>query len=463
MSESAARRESESHLAEDFVLSPDFVRRVVIALDVGDDRAVQDLVEPLHAADMADLVGLLRPFERRALIAALGHGLDAEVLSELDEDVRDDVLRVIEPEVLADAVAELDSDDAIYLLEDMAEERQKEVLSFVPERERIAVELGLQYPEYSAGRLMQRDVIAVPDFWSVGQVIDFAREGKDLPEDFFEIFVADAQMRPIGSLPLGRLLRHQRKTQLTDIMETEPVMIPAQMEQEEVAYLFQQYHLVSAPVVDEAGRLVGMLTVDDIIEVIQDENEEDVLALGGVGEEGMSDTVLTTTRRRFSWLFVNLLTAVLASLVISFFDESIEQVVALAILMPIVASMGGNAGTQTLTVAVRALATRDLTAANAFRIVMRESLVGSLNGVLFAVIMGLVAYLWFQSVELGVVVGVAMIINLALAGLSGILVPLSLQRMGADPALASTVFVTTVTDIAGFFVFLGLATIVLMG
>ncbi len=451
------------HMA-DFVLSPDFVRAVVEALDATDDAEVRRLVEPLHVADVADLLEIIRPFERRALIRALGDALDPEVLSELDEDVRDDVLAVIEPAVLAEAVTALDNDDAVYLLEDLEEERQKEILSHVPDRERAAVELGLQYPEYTAGRLMQRDVIAVPESWVVGQVIDYARETDDLPYEFFEVVVVDPMHRPVGTVPLSRLLRQKRDVALRDILDEDAITIAATMAQEEAAYLFQQYHLVSAPVVDDAGRLLGMLTVDDMIEVIQDEAEEDVRALAGVdGDEGLSDPVFRTMRRRFSWLFINLLTAVFASIVISLFDASIQEIVALAVLMPIVASMGGNAGTQTLTVAVRALATRDLTPTNALRIVFREGLVGTLNGLTFAVIMGLVAVLWFQNVALGAVVAVAMVINLALAGLSGILIPLSLQRAGADPALASTVFVTTVTDVAGFFVFLGLASIVLIG
>ncbi len=450
------------HMA-DFVLSPDFVRAVVEALDATDDAEVRRLVAPLHVADVADLLEIIRPFERRALIRALGDALDPEVLSELDEDVRDDVLAVIEPVVLAEAVTALDNDDAVYLLEDLEEERQQEILAHVPDRERAAVELGLRYPDYTAGRLMQRDVIAVPESWAVGQLIDYARETEDLPYEFFEVFVVDPMHRPVGTVPLSRLLRQKRDVALRDILDEDAITVSATMLQEEAAYLFQQYHLVSAPVVDDAGRLLGMLTVDDMIEVIQDEAEEDVRALGGVGDEGLSDPVLRTMRQRFSWLFINLLTAVLASIVISVFEQSIEQVVALAVLMPIVASMGGNAGTQTLTVAVRALATRDLTPTNALRIVFREGLVGTLNGLTFAVIMGLVAVFWFQSPILGVVVAVAMVVNLALAGLAGILIPLSLQRAGADPALASTVFVTTVTDVAGFFVFLGLASIVLIG
>lgn len=463
MTTSAAETEEKTpHLDEGLSLSPEFVRAVVEALDTQDGARVRELVQPLHAADFADLLGLVRPQERDAIIAVMGEDLDPEVLIELEDDVRDDVLDQIEPAVIAEAVTTLDSDDAIYLLEDLETDRQQEILEQLPRKDRAAVELGLQYPEYSAGRLMQRDVVAVPPFWTVGQVIDYLRKTDSLPEAFFEIFVVDPGLHPVGTIPTSRLMRKKRSVPVEEIMDKQQHLIAADTGQEEVAYLFQQYHLISTAVVDNDNRLVGMITVDDIVEVIQEENEEDVLALGGVGDESLTDSVLETTRHRFSWLFVNLITAVLASIVISLFEQSIEKVVALAILMPIVASMGGNAGTQSLTVAVRALATRDLTPTNAARIVWRECLVGGLNGVLFAVLMGGLAAFWFASPVLGFVVGVAMIINLAMAGFSGILVPLSLQRMGADPALASTVFVTTVTDVVGFFVFLGLASIVLV-
>lgn len=464
MSEPAAQEEKAAP-EDGYVLAARFVRDVVDALDRGAEQEVRQLVADLHAADFADLLGLMGARDRRALIELMGRDLDPEVLTELDEDVRDDVLDYVGSEMLARAVRELDSDDAVYLLEDLEADRQQEILKKVPSRERAAVELALQYPEYSAGRIMQRKFVGVPPDWTVGRVIDFMREAEALPQDFFEIYVLDPGQHPLGAVPVSRLLRSQRPTAIEAIMNTGITSIPAEMEQEEAAYLFQQYHLTSAPVVDRDRRVVGMLTLDDIVEVIREEHEEDVLALGGVTPaEGLSDNVLTTARGRAPWLMVNLLTAILASVVIGFFEDELERLVPLAILMPIIASMGGNAGTQTLTVAVRALATRDLTAANAARIVLREALVGGLNGVLFAVVMGGVAVLWFSDHPgLALVAGAAMIINLLCAALAGILVPLWLQRAGADPAVASTVFVTTVTDVVGFFTFLGLASWVLLG
>ncbi len=441
-------------------LTAEFVRSVVEALDRGADAEVRAKLEDVHEADIADLLGLVGPDQRRALVHALGQDLTPEVLSELGEDVRDEVLDLMAPKAIADAVQALDTDDAVYLLQDMDEDRQQEVLSHMSEADRAAVELSLQYPEYSAGRLMQREVVAVPGFWSIGQTIDHLREAPDLPDEFFEIFIVDPAGHLLGTVPVSHIVRSPRPTLVADIMDDEPVKIPVTLDQEEVAYLFEQYSLVSAPVVDEGDRLVGMITVDDIVEVIQEAASEDLLALGGVSdEEGTTATVLEVTRGRFSWLFINLLTAILASIVIGLFGSTIQQVVALAILMPIVASMGGNAGTQTLTVAVRAISMRELTPANAMRIVVREGLVGGLNGIIFAVIMGVVGWLWFADPALGGVLAAAMIINLICAGFAGILVPLGLQRAGIDPAVSSTVFVTTVTDVVGFFVFLGLATV----
>jgi len=440
-------------------LTPEFVRGVVEALDRGAEAEVRAKLHDVHEADIADLLGLVGPDQRHALVRALGPELTPEILSELGEDVRDEVLDLMAPKAIADAVQALDTDDAVYLLQDLDEERQQEVLAHMSEADRAAVELSLQYPEYTAGRLMQREVVAVPSFWSVGQTIDHLRETPDLPDEFFEIFVVDPAAHLLGTIPVSHIVRTPRPTLLADIMDDEPIKVSVTLDQEEVAYLFEQYSLVSAPVVDEADRLVGMITVDDIVEVIQEAATEDLLALGGVSdEEGLTANVMEITRGRFSWLFVNLLTAILASVVIGLFGATIQQVVALAILMPIVASMGGNAGTQTLTVAVRAIAMRELTPANATRIVVREVLVGGLNGVIFALIMGVVGWLWFSDPGLGAVLAAAMIINLVCAGLAGILVPLSLQRAGIDPAVSSTVFVTTVTDVVGFFVFLGLAT-----
>ncbi|NWG45579.1 MAG: magnesium transporter [Alphaproteobacteria bacterium] len=450
-------------MSEEFTLTPSYVRAVLDGLEAGDGEEVRRLITPLHAADIADLIGLLRPLERRALVDMLGDDLDPEVLSELDEGIRDELLPHLEPSVVARAIEALNSDDAVYLLQDLEADQQQAILEHVSDADRAAVELALQYPEYSAGRLMQREMITAPPFWTVGRLIDHMRAARDLPETFFEVFIIDPSFQPVGKVPLSRLMRSARTVPLDEIMDQDLTLIPATMEQEEAAYLFDQYHLISAPVVDDAGRLVGMITVDDIVGVIQEENEEDIFALAGVGDEELSDSVLTTTRRRFSWLFVNLLTAIFASMVIGFFSGTIEEIVALAVLMPIVASMGGNAGTQTLTVAVRALATRDLTAANAARIVYRETVVGGLNGMLFAIMMGGVAAVWFSNPPLGVVIGAAMIVNLLIAGCTGILIPLTLDRLGQDPAISSAVFLTTVTDVVGFFVFLGLASLVLLG
>jgi magnesium transporter len=450
---------NEAEAPERGALDPRFVREAVDALDRGAIASLKDKLSGLHAADLADLIGLIGPEERVMLVTSLGKDvLTPEVLSELDEDVRDEVLSHLAPQAIAEAVQALETDDAVYLLEDLDEAQKRAVLARIPESERAALELPLHYPENAAGRLMQREVVAVPPFWTVGQTIDYLRETEELPSEFFEICVVDPAFKLLGTVQTSRLVRTKRPVLIGEIMDTEPTAVPATMDQEEVAHLFERYHLVSAPVVDETKRLVGMLTVDDIVEVLQEEMSEDILALGGVREaESLTSTVVDTTRARFSWLFVNLLTAILASIVIGFFDATIEQVVALAILMPIVASMGGNAGTQTLTVSVRALATRELSPANAIRIIYREALVGSLNGIIFAALMALIAVVWFNSAPIAVIIGLAMIINLLAAGLAGILIPLGLQRFGIDPAVASAVFVTTVTDVVGFATFLGLA------
>jgi len=448
-------------LDEDYALNPSFVRSVIDALDQDDGEKMRRLLLPLHAADIADLLGLVSASERRELVRLLSDNIDPDVLTELDPDVRDDVLNQLDPSIIAAAVQAMESDDAVHLVEDMPHEERRTVLNQVRHVDRAAVEQALSYGEDCAGRLMQREVITVPPFWTVGQVIDHMRETKGLPDQFFEIYVVDESFHPIGSVPISRMMQAQRTISITELMDTDIQRIPASLDQGQLAYLFNQYHLLSAPVVNEDQRLVGMVTVDDIVDVIKEEDTEDILALGGVKDEGLSDGVITTTRRRFSWLMINLATAILASIVIAFFGATLEKFVALAILMPIVASMGGNAGTQTLTVAVRAIATRDLTPSNALRIIIREVLVGGLNGVLFALLMGLIGGLWFQSWAIGGVLAAAMVINLICAGAAGILIPLGIQRAGADPALASTVFVTTVTDVIGFFVFLGLGALAL--
>ena len=432
------------------------------ALAVTDTTRVRTFCRDVNAPDLAHMIELLAPAERLTLLQALGSEFDPEVLSELDESVRDQLSDALPNSVLAKAVAELDTDDAAYVIEGLEEDDKRDVLSQIPSGERAALERNLEYPEETAGRLMQTDFVAVPPFWTVGQVIDHMREAADLPETFSDIIVVDPTFRVLGSLDLSRLLRSKRHVGIESLMTTERHVVLATDDQEEMARQFERYDLKSAPVVDENKRLVGVITVDDVVEVIEEETEEDLRLLAGVGDESMTDTVLPTFKGRFVWLLVNLGTAVLASSVIAMFDASIKEMVALAVLMPIVASMGGNAGTQTMTVAVRALATRELGPVNAVRVILREASVGLMNGMMFAIILALVVYFWFGSGKLGLVIGAAMICNLFAAALAGILIPLVLQHFKYDPAVASGVFVTTVTDVVGFFAFLGLATLVLL-
>jgi magnesium transporter len=447
------------------------VEPLTAAIEAGDTARINALVDSLHPADLADLIGLLLEDERAALIDLLGGHLPAEVLPELDANLTEEVVTAMRPEAVAAAVSELDTDDAAFILEDLDEDKRAEILSRAPVTDRLALHQAFDYEEESAGRLMQREVFAAPAYWTVGQIIDRLRASEDLPDRFYEVFVVDPAFKPIGAVPLSTLLKTQREVRIDAIMTEDLTTVPVTMDQEDVAYKFERYNLISAPVVDESDRLVGMITVDDVVEIVHAESHEDMLALAGVeSDAGVNDGVVETVRSRFSWLAVNLATAVLASLVIAIFEGAIAEVVALAVLMPIVASMGGNAGTQTLAVAVRALATKSLTPSNATRIIWREALAGGLNGVLFAIIMGALAGFWHlmnghsedEAQRLGLVIAVAMIVNLVAAGLAGILVPLGLQRAGADPAVSSSVFVTTVTDVVGFFVFLGLAAVVLL-
>ncbi len=444
---------------EEGAFLPEFVRTVEHALASEDDTEIQTLAGALHEADLADLIEFLQPDERVRLIDALGPDFNVEALPLLEEPVRDQLIDVLPNEQVAEAVSALESDDAVYLLEDLDEDDQKDILAKLTVGERVTLRRSLEFPEDSAGRLMQAEIIAVPPFWTVGQTIDYMREDDDLPNAFSEIFLVDPAFHLLGSVQLNRLLRTKRPVRIEDIAESDIRRFSAETDQEEVAREFQRFALISAPVVDENDRLVGVVMADDVVEVIQEEAEEDIHYLGGVGDESLANTVWRTSRGRIVWLMVNLLTAILASVVIGLFDATIAQMVALAVLMPIVASMGGNAGTQTMTVAVRALATKELGRVNAFRVIKREMLVGILNGLLFAIIMGAVALFWFSSDTLGIVIAAAMIINLLVAALAGILIPLALDALDIDPALASSVFVTTVTDVVGFFAFLGLAAI----
>ncbi|MCA3601649.1 MAG: magnesium transporter [Methylobacterium sp.] len=441
-------------------LHPELIEAVREALAAGDSVRLVALAGDLHEADLGDLIEALDPDERPRLVALMGEDFDFAALTEIEDTVREDLLEEMPNAQIAEGVRELDSDDAVYILEDLAEEDQEEVLAALPTPDRATLERSLDYPEESAGRRMQSDVIALPPFWTVGQAIDFLRESEELPEEFYELYVVDAALRVLGRVPLNRMLRAKRPVKIEKIMLEAEHRVAATDDQHEVAELFKRYNLVAIPVEDAEGKLVGVLTFDDIVDVIDQEADAEIRALGGVqADEELGDSTLETARRRFSWLFVNLITAILASAVIGFFEGALQKMVALAVLMPIVASQGGNAGTQTMTVAVRALATRALGGSGARRFVAREIRVGLLNGVAFALVMGAVAALWFRSVDLGLVMGIAIIVNLIAAALAGVLVPLALDRIGIDPAVASGPFVTTVTDMVGFFAFLGVATL----
>jgi magnesium transporter len=439
---------------------PDFVSAVHDALARDDAKTVRAKVKDLHAADLADLIEFLAQTDRVRLIGALGKSFDVEALAELDTGVRDELMEALEPDVIASAIKKLDTDDAVYLIEELDREDRAEILSKVSKQDRATLARALDYADGTAGRLMQTEYVSVLQDWTVLKVFDHARSAKGLPENFVEIYVVNDDNHLVGAVPLSRLLRANRDKKISAIMDQDQIVFRVNDDQHDVAYKFEQYNLVSAAVTDEGGKLVGMVMVDDMLDVIQESASEDILHLGGVGsEDGVAANVWETTRSRFLWLFVNLLTAIAASWVISWFDATIEQMVALAILMPIVASMGGNAGTQTMTVAVRALATHQLGPVNALKVTMRECSVGLLNGVLFAVLIGLFAWAWFGMSGLGIVIAAAMVINLLAAALAGILVPLALDHFEIDPAIASGAFVTTVTDVVGFFAFLGLAAV----
>jgi len=460
---SYASETEDSHVG----IPPDTVNAVIDALDGNANQLVRELMAPLHFADAADLFEALDADQRRQLLEAAHDVLDPDFYSSLDETVRDEALDVIGLDAVASTVAGLDIDDAVEIVDELEAHEQEHVLNAIPAADRTLIEEGLAYPEYSAGRLMQRKVMTVPNFWTVGETIDFMRASVDnveraQPNIFYDIIVVDPKHMPMGAIPLSVVLQSKRPVAVIDIMHEEMKLISVDMDQEEVAFLFRQRDLVSAPVVSSAGRLVGMITIDDVVDVMHEEAEDDIMRMGGLREDDLYAATIDTTKSRFLWLFVNLLTAILASSVIGFFQGTIEQVVALAVLMPIVASMGGNAGTQTLTVVVRALATKELTATNAMRQIGKEFLVGGINGVLFAVLMGGVAWIWFASPKLGIVIGLAMITNMLVAGVAGAAIPIFLERRGVDPALASSVFLTTVTDVVGFLVFLGLGAAILL-
>ena len=438
----------------------EFVEEISHAIHDADTSSLREIVTELHEADLGDLIAALQPEDRVALVELTGADFDFSALNEVDDSVREEILEELEPETVAEGVRELESDDAVELLEGLDEEDQEEILEKLPRSERVALERSLLYPENSAGRRMQTEFIAVPQGWTAGQAIDYMRDTADLPDRFYEIYAVDPAQHWHGAIPLDALLRSRRPVPLADLIDEDRRRVSVLDDQAEVARLFGKYNLVAAPVVDTANRLVGVITIDDVVDVIEEEADEDLKALGGVtSDEELSDNVWTIARARFNWLLVNLATAFLASSVLGLFEGQLEKMVALAVLAPIVASQGGNPATQTKTVAVRALATRELGSNNAFRVVMREGLVGLVNGLAFAIITGIAAVAWFKIPALGVVIGLAMLCNLVAGALGGILIPMVLERVRADPAVASGTFVTTVTDVVGFFSFLGIATL----
>jgi magnesium transporter len=445
---------------DDGTIRADFVAQAAVAIDAGDVPALRLLVGDLHESDLGALLEALEPEKRPRLVELLGIDFDFTALTEVDDTVRDEILEELRPQTVAEGVRDIESDDAVAILEDLPKDEQTEILQQLPAFERVALTRSLDYPEDSAGRRMQADFIAVPPDWNVGQAIDYMRETAELPEQFYELYVVDRAGIFLGAVPLDKVLRAKRPVPVTELMDVERRRVHADEDQEEVARLFQRYDLVAAPVVDGNDRLVGVITFDDVADVIEEEAEEDIKALGGVTrDEELSDSVWSIARGRFNWLLVNLATAFLASSVLGLFEGQLEKMVALAVLAPIVASQGGNATTQTMTVAVRALATQALSDANARRVIIRELLVGLLNGIAFAVITGIAAYAWFKVPGLGIVIGLAMICNLIAAAAGGILIPLALHRLKVDPAVASSPFVTTVTDVVGFFSFLSIATL----
>ena len=439
---------------------------LVCLLSEGTDQEVLRQIEGFHHSDLADAFGLLSGSLRKRLLDLVKIELDPDLLFELEDHLRKEVTDSLSPKEVAEVITEMDSDEAVQVLEDMDELEREEILSEVPDEEREDIQVGLAYPEDSAGRRMQTDFVSVGLNWTVGQTIDFLRDEEDLPDEFLDVFVVDENTKASGVISLSRILRSPRPTLMREICDETQVIVPASMVQEELALLFEKYDLTTAGVVDADGLLIGMITVDDVMEVAREEFEEDILRLGGVGEETVDDGVLQSSAKRFTWLFVNLGTAILASMVIGMFDATLEEMVALAVLMPIVASMGGNAGTQTLTITVRALATKELTPYNTLRTFRKELVVGFLNGCLFAVLAGLITVFWFYHLNdatmLGLIIAGAMIINLVVAGLAGVALPIFLEKMKIDPAIASGVFVTTITDVVGFFAFLSLASILLL-
>ena len=445
-----------------YVINKQKMAIVLSALASGNRVDLTEVLEPLHPADIADIIEQLNTTDRARFIRLYDTEFYGDILSEIDEHIREEVIAELKPDVLAEAVRDLESDDVVDIVEDLEEEQKETILDALEEGDRVAVQSLLSYPEQSAGRLMQREVVMAPEHWSVGMAIDFLRNDANLPEQFYHIVLVDPRLHPVGNVSLGKLMSSKRSVLLKEIIEDVFQVIPADQDEADVAYAFNQYHLISAPVVDMENRVVGVITIDDAMVVLDEELEEDIMLLAGIGDSSVSDTIIETVRGRLPWLAVNLVTAILASIVIAQFEATIAQFVALAILMPIIASMGGNAATQSLTVAVRAIATKDISSTNIGRVIRREVGVGILTGLIFAVSMGLIGVFWFGTAMLGVVIAISMLINLVVANLAGTTIPVILEKLGIDPALASGAFVTTVTDVVGFFAFLSIAGILLL-
>ena len=439
-----------------FEFNKEFINVLSNKIKDNDTAFLNRTLKELHPSDSADLIENLIPENRIKLIEIEGFNLDPEIFIELNESIQTEIFILLSIESIVNILRRLESDNALKILENLDEKKKNTVLNKLPPKDRFILQEGLSYPEDSAARIMQREFTAIPSNWSVGQTIDYLRENKDLPEEFLEIFIVDSDFKPIGTVPSSKVLRASRDSKMNLIMSEMQVLIPVDMDKEEVGRIFENYNLISAGVVDKTNKLVGMITGDDVVTVVKEEAEEDVLRLAGVGDEEITDSVLKKTKRRFNWLLLNLFTALLATWVISKFGATIEQMVALAFLMPIVASMGGNAGMQTLAVTIRAIATKELSSGNLTQIVTKEFIIGVLNGIIFAAITALIVQLWFKEINLSILIAVAMVLNMMVAGLFGILVPVSLKKFNIDPAIASSVFVTTITDVIGFLSFLGI-------
>ena len=445
-----------------FDFNKDFITTFSDKINNSDLQFINQTLKDLHPSDIANLIENLSYQTRIKLIEIESFNIGPEIFIELNESIQGEVLQLLSIDSVSNIIKRLESDDAVAILENLDLDKKNSILEKLPPKDRFLLEEGLSYPEDSAARIMQREFTAIPSDWTVGQTIDYLRESKDLPQEFLEIFIVDNEFKPIGIVPSSRVLRTSRDSKMNLIMREMPVLISVNMDKEEVGHTFENYNLVSAGVVNKNNKLVGMITVDDVVTVVQEEAEEDVLRLAGVGDEEITDTVFVKTRRRFNWLLVNLATALLASWVISIFGAEIEKVVALAFLMPIVASMGGNAGMQTLAVTIRAIATKELSSSNINKIITKEFFIGVLNGIIFAIITAVIVQLWFKQIDLSIIIAASMVLNMIVAGLFGILIPVTLKRMNIDPALASSVFVTTVTDVIGFLSFLGIGSFVFL-